>query len=47
MGRLSGSIVQTSLEGVDFIVPKDYQISIYGLYSGCVASETAVWQPAD
>ncbi len=46
-GRISGSIIQTNLEGQNIVMPNEYLVSIYGLYSGCVVSQEAVWEAVD
>ena len=46
-GRISGTIIQTNLEGEDIEMPDEYLVSIYGLYSGCSASQDAIWEVLD
>ena len=45
-GRADGTIMLTALEGPDVVHPKDYTLSVYGLYSGCEISVKASYMTA-
>lgn len=45
-GQVDGTIMVSRLEGTDVVHPKEYSLSVFGLYSGCEVEETVTW-PGD